>query len=130
MRWPRWGDDNVAWVGLLLVAALVVLLLVVNANAHDHLRAELDDWFKGLKSADGNLCCSGNEAKIADDWETKDGHYRVSYGGKWYDVPDGAVIKGPNRAGKTMVWLMYVWYGPSTTTGYNTVRCFMPGTMT
>ena len=61
---------------------------------------------------------------VADpDWETKDGHYRVRLGNKWYDVPDEALIAEPNRAGRTMVWGIYsddeVW-----------ITCFMPGSMT
>jgi hypothetical protein len=43
--------------------------------------------------------------------------------GEWVDVPDDAVVKQPNLAGRTMVWT----YGMM---GRTMIRCFMPGTMT
>ena len=64
------------------------------------------------------------------DWETKDGHYRVrvpkavsSNEMVWVDVPNDAMIKEPNKAGRTMVWPLYGYEGVS-------VRCFMPGALT
>jgi hypothetical protein len=41
----------------------------------------------------------------------------------WVDVPEDAVITEPNRAGRTMVWPIWGYQGP-------TIRCFMPGSMT
>ena len=66
-------------------------------------------------------------AVVDADWESHDGHYRVRIDGNWYDVPDKAVIKEPNRDGRTIVW--------PTVEGdeFNvsiTIRCFMPGSMT
>jgi hypothetical protein len=64
------------------------------------------------------------------DWETKDGHYRVrvpkavnSNEMIWADVPNNALIKEPNKAGRTKVWPLYGYEGV-------TVRCFMPGALT
>jgi hypothetical protein len=37
----------------------------------------------------------------------EDGHYRVRIQRQWWDVPEQAVIKEPNRAGRTMVWPVY-----------------------
>ena len=41
----------------------------------------------------------------------------------WVEVPEDAVITEPNRAGRTMVWPIWGYQGPS-------IRCFMPGSMT
>src|ERR1019366_3560950 len=81
-------------------------------------------WFNHLASGRG-LCCSmaDGEAVADPDWESKEGHYRVRLDNKWVDVPDDAVITEPNRAGRTMVWPL--WIGADVS-----VRCFMPGSMT
>jgi len=54
--------------------------------------------------------------------------YRVRIEGQWWDVPDEAVIKEPNRAGRTMVWPIY--YNATNHPLRVEVRCFIPGTMT
>jgi hypothetical protein len=84
----------------------------------------LHDWFNHLASSKG-LCCSiADGVAVADpDWESKDGHYRVRLEAGWVDVPDDAVIKEPNRAGRTMVWPVRINDGFA-------IRCFMPGSMT
>jgi len=97
---------------------------------------ELKAWFDGLRSGKGPCCSDADGTAVADaDWESSDGHYRVrvprtpaSGDGQpqeaiWVDVPDDAVIKEPNRVGRTMVWPMYGSLGI-------TIRCFMPGSMT
>jgi hypothetical protein len=48
-----------------------------------------------------------------------DGHYRVRIDGEWVDVLNEAVVFGPNRAGRTMVWPYYL-------DGHPKARCFMP----
>ena len=96
------------------------------AIAHDHSRPELDHWFMSLQSKGKSPCCDGSDATRLDDvdWESEDGHYRVRLEGEWVDVPDSAVVNGPNRAGPTMVWPYYV------NGAMRGVRCFMPGNMT
>ena len=115
-------------VVLAIVVFLFVLVLasIPHAHAHDHNRPDLDGWFTGLRSKAKAPCCDGSEALRIDDvdWESKDGHYRVRLEGEWVDVPDTAVIEGPNRAGPTMVW-------PWRVDGkLDHVRCFLPGSMT
>jgi hypothetical protein len=41
---------------------------------------------------------------------------------EWVDVRNDAVVDGPNRAGRTMVWPYYL-------DGHPKARCFMPGSM-
>jgi hypothetical protein len=98
-------------------------LAVHGARAHDHDHPELNGWYQSLHSGKGP-CCDGSEAKRVDDadWESKDGHYRVRIDGEWVDVPAEAVVDGPNRAGRTMVWPYYL-------DGHPKARCFMPGSM-
>lgn len=109
---------------LRILAVLAIALMPALALAHDHKRPDLDGWFNGLKSGKG-ACCSNADGNILtdNDWESKDGHYRVLIDGKWYDVPDDAVLKGPNLYGPTVVW-------PIRTLGAISIRCFMPGSMT
>lgn len=114
------------------IAVAVMMLPAFGRDLDGRYRdSPLHDWFDQLASGKG-LCCSfadGNVVQDAD-WDTKDGHYRVrvpTIAGSdeliWVDVPDEAVIKGPNRAGHTMVWPFYSQESVS-------IRCFMPGSMT
>jgi len=85
---------------------------------------ELHQWFEGLRSGKGPCCSDADGTAVLDvDWETAGGHYRVRIDGQWVDVPDEAIIKEPNRIGRTMVWPIRTYWGL-------TIRCFMPGSMT
>jgi hypothetical protein len=70
------------------------------------------------------VCTAASDRKRVDDadWDTREGHYRVRIDGERVDVPNEAVVDGPNRAGHTMVWPYY----PD---GHPKARCFMPGSM-
>jgi hypothetical protein len=109
---------------VLLTAAV---LFAGNAMARDdgrYANSPLKPWFDSLKSGKGPCCSDADGSAVADvDWESKDGHYRVRLEGQWIDVPDDAVIKEPNRAGRTMVWPIKDASGIS-------IRCFLPGSMT
>ncbi|WP_354122375.1 hypothetical protein [Bradyrhizobium sp. LA6.12] len=104
-----------------------MLALPSSAVARDdgrYANSPLKPWFDSLKSKGGGPCCSDADGlALSDvDWDTKDGHYRVRIDGQWIDVPDDTVITEPNRAGRTMVWPIYL-------NGRPVVRCFMPGSM-
>ena len=111
------------------LAVLVVVLASPSSKARDvdgryaAQNPELHQWFEGLRSGKGP-CCDGTDATRVDDadWETTDGHYRVRIDGEWVDVPNEAVVSGPNLAGRTMVWPYYL-------NGHPKARCFMPGSM-
>jgi hypothetical protein len=110
---------------MLVISALILPIFATGpARAHDHDHPELNGWYESLHSGKGP-CCDGSDAKRVDDadWESKDGHYRVRIDGEWVDVPNEAVVDGPNRAGRTMVWPYYL-------DGHPRARCFMPGSMT
>jgi len=117
MNKPSWRATLFAITGLLALPAIGPV------QAHDHQHPELNGWYESLHSGKGP-CCDGSDAQRVDDadWDTKDGHYRVRLEGEWVDVPEDAVVAGPNRAGRTMVWPYYL-------DGHPRPRCFMPGSM-
>jgi len=111
---------------------VLAALLATPSLAHDASRPDLGPWFDGLRSARGPCCSVADGTAIADgDWESKGDSYRVRvprhpYSSEmiWVDIPKDAVITEPNRAGRTMVWPVWV-YG----SGVWVIRCFMPGSM-
>lgn len=117
-----------------LVAIVILVGLMVKARAHDHEHPELDDWYLSLKSKEGHPCCEGpgkDATHLSEiDWDTKDGHYRVRIEGRWFVVPDEAVITEPNRDGRAIVWgypmTSYGEDGSRHMIDYN-IRCFTPG---
>lgn len=119
------GGQNLGPAVVMIGVVIILVLIVSPARSHDHSRPELDGWFKGLESRAKSPCCDGSDATRLDDvdWESKGGRYRVRIDGEWVEVPDSAVIDGPNRAGPTMVW-------PTWSNGMRAVRCFLPGSMT
>jgi hypothetical protein len=132
-------ESNVRCRSRLLPVALVVVLLGIRVLAlHPAVARDLDgrfansplhSWFESLRSGRGPCCSDADGRALSDvDWDSKDGHYRVYIDGEWWDVPDEAVIKEPNRAGRTMVWPVY--YSPQGGPVRIEIRCFMPGSMT
>jgi hypothetical protein len=101
-------------VGMVAIAA--------GAKAHDHNRPDLTPWFESLHSKEGAWCCNGDDADIVE-WDMHDGHYRVNLDGEWVEVPQGAIVEGPNKVGGARVWLYY-------TNGRPNVRCFLPDSLT
>ena len=113
------------WAVIVLATATVILLIayLTKAHAHDHNRPELNDWLKDLHSANKTWCCVGDDTDAIDAWETKGKSYRVKFRGEWYDVPESALVDGPNKGGDALLWMNKGWTGMS-------VRCFMPGSLT
>src|SRR6516162_5537614 len=65
----------------------------------------LKDWFDHLASDKGMCCSFADGFSVSDvDWDMQDGHYRVLLHGEWIDVPETAVVTGPNRYGPAVVW--------------------------
>jgi hypothetical protein len=116
--------NNYFWQATLVAFAVMLPISTIgHAHAHDYQHPELNGWYESLHSGKGP-CCDGSDAKRVDDadWETKDGHYRVRIDSEWVDVPNDAVVDGPNLAGRTVVWPYYL-------NGHPKARCFMPGSM-
>jgi hypothetical protein len=109
----------------LALALLLILTLPLQARDDGRYAASpLKSWFDTLRSGRGPCCSDADGSAVSDvDWDSDHGHYRVRLDGVWIDVPDDAVIKEPNRAGRAMVWPMHQDGGVQ-------IRCFMPGSMT
>ena len=113
--------------------AILCYVAILPAEAHDPSHPELDGWYEKLESGKGP-CCDGSDSAHVEpsDWETQNkprSHYKVRLDGVWADVPDEAVVTGPNRDGRTLVWYFDSWTGHSGIPG-KVIKCFMPGTMT
>lgn len=125
---------------VLISMGLALLLLALTAHfahardAGRYATSPLNPWFDSLRSGKGPCCSDADGYAISDaDWEIAGRHYRVRIPRSndpleanvliWVDVPEEAVITEPNRAGRTMVWPIWGFQGP-------TIRCFMPGSMT
>lgn len=116
----RWLVPGMMWLAILTW----LMWLVTSVAAHDATHP-LGGWFNGLRSKNGNACCSNSDGEtVAEvDWKSAAGRYQVFLDGKWLTVPPDAVVEGPNLDGRTIVWPVR---GPLDTT----IRCFMPGAMT
>src|SRR4051812_45061012 len=79
---------------------------------------DLHRWFERLKSGGGEACCALTDGNTLQDteWRSQQGHFQVFLENEWIDVPDVAVVKAPNRFGKTVVWPYYQ-------DGHPSVRC-------
>lgn len=130
--------------GLAAAAGALILLALgfgTTAARDDgrYAASPLKPWFDSLKSGLGPCCSDADGTALADvDWESKDGHYRVRLGGQWIDVPDAAVLPGPNLDGRTMVWPHrrlrgdardFLGADPDYSAEDWYIRCFIPGAM-
>ena len=98
--------NNRCWLATYVISvAMLSISTTGRTRAHDSQHPELNSWYESLHN-DKGPCCEGTDAKRVDDadWESKDGHYRVRIDGERVDVPNEAVVPGPNLAGYTMVW--------------------------
>ena len=109
------------YLALGLFITLWALAIFEPAIAHDHSRPELASWFTSLQSKGGSRHVATAQKRcvlMMSIWDSNHGHYRVRLQGEWVDVPDSAVVGGPNRCGPTMVWPYYV------NGAMRQVRCF------
>lgn len=126
----------------ILWAILIFLLLAPwgRAAGHDYAsHPELNEWFSGLHAKGGSRCCDGSDAEHLDDlsWGSQDKNIKDVYGtdahssywailaGKRVDIPDYAVVEGPNKEGHAMIWEYKIWMEGDDFKFY--IRCFMPG---
>ena len=119
-------------IGYLLIAGLLSyaagMWLHGVANAHLADRPDLNHWARDLKNGDGSPCCDGSDAEpiIDADWRAgPDGNYQVKIENKWVDVPPSAVVPGPNKYGRALVWTFNSW-PMGAPHPEPVVRCFMP----
>lgn len=114
-----------AWLVMIAfsIALLLSALWIHRVRAHDHAQPANNDWLQSLTSKGKVSCCDGNDTDALDDWEAAGDRYREKFRGQWFDVPDEAVVDGPNKSGGALLWMNKGWGGLS-------IRCFMPGSMT
>lgn len=89
---------------------------------------DIKRWIEGLTDSQGRGCCATADGMPLEevDWDTEGDNYRVRLkDGKWHKVPDGAVIKGPNRIGYAIVW--GYWINEGTDSEQFVFRCFIKG---
>jgi hypothetical protein len=108
------------WILIIVLIALVDSGHAVARNNGQYSGSPLHEWFENLRSARG-VCCSDADGVFLEEpnWMVQDGRYRVRLSGIWVSVPDDALVAGPNRVGRAMVWV-YEGYPRA-------IRCFMPG---
>jgi hypothetical protein len=134
----KWNQSNPTGHVIIVVAFSLAVALAGyalpsrTATARDvdgrYANSPLKSWFESLHSGKGPCCSDADGTALSDvDWQAKDGHYLVRIEGRWWDVPDEAVIDEPNRAGRTMVWPVY--YRAVSTLVRVEIRCFIPGSM-
>jgi len=107
---------------LVLAAALILIRDPTGKWAGDPLQS----WFESLRNKLGLYCCAKADGHALDDgeWDIKDNNYRVFVQGRWVVVPDDAVLSGPNKFGKAIVWFRnYPW----RVTPDTRILCFLPG---
>jgi hypothetical protein len=122
-----WEDAmSVRRAGILL--SLLAFSAVSEARDYGQYKnvpPEIRTWIQSLTDAYGVSCCATADGSRPQDveWDMMGNRYRVKVENSWIVVPDGAVIKGPNRIGYAIVWL----YGSLDYDGERIVRCFLPG---
>lgn len=110
------------------IVILMLLLGVHFARARDvdgrYANSPNKEWFEGLHSKSGAWCCNEADGEVDPTWRREGDHYQVMIRGNWMDVPDDAIITAPNLIGKAVVWPIYAH------SSVQSIRCFMPGSMT
>ena len=90
----------------------------------------LEPWFQSLQNNLGRNCCSeaAGHPLNEGEWDIKDNKYRVFIKGEWIFVPDHAVISGPNKFGKAIVWLQVdAHIASGEIQNITRIHCFIPG---
>jgi hypothetical protein len=107
---------------LLLAAAVILVRDPTGKWAGDPLQP----WFESLRNKLGLYCCAKADGNVLDDgeWDIKGNNYRVFVQGRWVVVPDDAVLSGPNKFGKAIVWFRNY---PGRVTPDTRILCFLPG---
>ena len=110
----------------LLLAAAVIL---VRDPTGKWAGNPLQPWFESLRNKAGLYCCAEADGHPLDEgeWDIKNDSYRVFFQGKWTVVPDEALILGPNKFGKPIVWVWPYDVIKSGGTDGNPIKCFIPG---
>lgn len=120
-----------ALVGWLFLGASfgILLLAMTPARARDtgqwtQVSPEQREFYKGLKNDAGVECCHDSDGYDVV-WGTRGDQIYVVVNGVEYIVPPGAVLKVPNKYGRSRVW-----FTPKFKNGKPDgieIRCFIRG---
>lgn len=121
---------RIVWAILTIASLFIVwFFLALNVHARDldgrYANSPNKAWFDSLAS-DYGLCCSVADGRTVDDPDIDMTGAKCStpicvrVDGQWLDVSDKALLKVPNRDGRTIVWPMS---GPNGTY----IRCLLLG---
>jgi hypothetical protein len=110
----------------LLATSLVLASVATYARdngQYTDVSPDIKRWVEGLTDHQGRGCCATADGFRPEEveWDTAENSYRVRIDGKWFVVPEAAVVTEPNKIGYAIVWY-YV------DTGKLYIRCFLPGT--
>jgi hypothetical protein len=113
---------------LAILLALIMPALGRDDGRYAQVNPEIKRWIEELKDNFGVGCCDTADGLALKpdaqdpDWECLVDRCRVRIEGRWYDVPDRALLKNTiNRLGFPMVWYII-------DNGVLTIRCFLKGT--
>ncbi len=121
-----WGESMIR---VLLISSIFI---IISSTAN----AQHSNWVDQLLNKDNVKCCSNNDGerlggpdwdnlgKIENDFYGNSG-YRVWEDGRWYDVPNRAMVTGKNLDGIARVWWSREYINGQVTR--KTVRCFLRG---
>src|SRR5207244_1810096 len=89
----------------------------------DATRTRPEAVVRHVEEQQGLMRSNADGVAVSDpDWTPRMATTASVWTANGFDVPDEAVIKEPNRAGRTMVWPIHGAMGMS-------IQCFLPGTM-
>ena len=93
-----------------------------DSGQYADISPDVKAWIEGLTDDRNVNCCAESDGIKPQEveWDLGARHYRVKIEDLWFTVPDGAVVKLPNRLGHAVVWYAYDVEGI-------VIRCFLPG---
>jgi hypothetical protein len=113
-------------IALLLLVTLTAKVLARDYGQYRDIDPGLRQWIEALKDKTGKGCCETADGHPAEyEWDIAGNRYRVRIEGEWYNVPEEAVIEGPNKLGYATVWYWISWEIDGKKTHH--IRCFLPG---
>jgi len=108
------------WCLINLIAAILCLMLIQKAFAHDPMHSELNGWFLGRHNWNDLMYCDGNAAIVFGDcrWRTNKSCHEVLFEDTWRNFSNRDLTRAQdNTTGSALLW---VWGGH--------FRCINPGT--
>ena len=123
------------------VAVLIVLVAATSIAAPALARyvgepvqftPDIAEWIRGLHSPSSRASCcdisdgefTQQDIRLGADGRT---HWWATIKGDWFEIPDDAVVTGPNFLGRPIIWsVSYINIDGLPVT---LIRCFLPGAL-